>query len=101
VVVAYETGDTTHLYDTATGYELRNCLETVGTDSAARQVEWWKVEVIRVTVREYSEDTAEALVEYRVVGDISDDDYRSVWIVPYERVDGKWKVSGLESYFTS
>jgi hypothetical protein len=101
VVVAYETGDTARLSDVATGYELRHHLETAGTESAARQAEWWKVEVIRATVREYSEDAAEALIEYQVVGDIPDKGYRSVWIVYYRRVDGEWRVSSLESYFTS
>jgi hypothetical protein len=101
VVIANETGDTARLNDVATGYELRHHTETAGADSAVRQAEWWKVEVIRVTVHECSEDTAKALVEYKVVGEISDDDYRNVWIVYYGRADGKWKVSNLEPYFSS
>jgi hypothetical protein len=104
VMLAYETGDTSQLQDTTTGYKLRHHLETIRTKAAETVLEWLKIEVIRVTVREYSATTAEIVVEQKHIGDISvitKQDRRSVWVVKFQRVDGKWKVSNIYPYFTS
>jgi hypothetical protein len=98
VVIAYEKGDTSHLQDAATGYALKSHLETTGSEGAKSAVEWWKVEVVSITVNEYLTDTAEILVGEQVIGDISDEVGRmQSWICKLQKADGKWKVSSCGS----
>ncbi len=104
VMLAYETGDTSQLLDTTTGYKLRHHLETIRTEATETVLEWVRIKVVRVTVREYSATTAEIVVEQKHVGDIpviTEQGRKSVQIVKFQKVDGKWKVSNIYPYFTS
>ena len=98
VAVAYETGDTSRLEDTATGHELEYRRETTGYADAKATAGQWRVAVIRVIVREYSTDTAVIYVEERVPATAGRPGFETVMIVRFEMVDGKWKVSEVEPY---
>jgi len=99
VALALETGDTSQLADVAIGYELDNLAEMTGNKDAKTVAEWWKVEVLSITVTEYLTDTAEAVIQERVLGNIARPEKKNVWIVEFQQDDHTWKVSGFESYF--
>jgi hypothetical protein len=97
--LALETGDTSQLADVAIGYELDNLTRMAGNQDAKTVAEWWKVEVLSIEVTEYLTDTAEAVIQERVLGNIARPEQKNVWIVEFQQDDHTWKVSGFESYF--
>lgn len=101
VAVAYETGDTSRLPDVAVGYSLENVARTVSTEDAKTIAEWWKVEILAITVTEYLTDTAEATIEEKAIGDIALQGNKRVQTVSFQRDGGLWKVSNVGPYFTN
>jgi len=98
VAVAYETGDVSQLEDTTTGDELEYHQETANYADAKATAGQWRIEVIRVIVREYSTDAAMIYVEERVPATAGRSSFETVMIVSFQMVDGKWKVSKVEPY---
>jgi hypothetical protein len=93
-IVALETGDASILQETATGYELKHLTEIIEAGQAQEVLEWSKVEVEGLEVREYSSDTATISMYERYVGNIPDPSIRGrPCICQLQKKDGKWKVA--------
>ncbi len=103
VLLAYETDNISQLYETATVYALEQHLRTLTSENIDDVAEWWKVELVSFTVKEYSSDRAIIVVVEKYIGNIPERSrgHTRPWRFRLEKDNGKWKVSGQESPFSS
>ncbi len=92
-IVALDTGDTSLLEETSTGWELKNLKEIANSKTAHTVLEGRKVDIIELRVSEYSLPTATIHVYQKVLGNIPKRSprYRSS-VCELQKEEGKWKV---------
>jgi len=92
-IIAVETGDTTVLQKAATGHALESTERGILDEDAESLVEWSKIEVISLQVREYHTNTAEIFVSARILGDVENAPTAWPLICSLQQEDNVWKVS--------